>query len=311
MKKENTIIFFLFLKIFFLISFNLNAQIQNKILANIGNQIISSYELKNKVITVLILRNQSVNQENINLVKNQAMRNLVNYKLKKQQVQKFKISSNTTEVDSHLKKVSSRFSTDLNGLRELFKVNNISFDLYLDEVKTEFAWKNLIMSIYKDKVKVINEAEVERELKLQIKNNEDLVEYKLSEIEILSKDEAEIKKIESKIKEIGFKETAINFSDSSSSFDGGNLGWVTSKELSKNILQVVSSLKVGDISKPINLVDRILILKLLDKKKLKIDEKNIQILRSKIINKKRNDILNLYSNSHLSKLKNNAFIKMK
>ena len=42
------------------------AELQNKILINVGNQIITSYELKNKIQTVLFLNNQEVNQKNIN-----------------------------------------------------------------------------------------------------------------------------------------------------------------------------------------------------------------------------------------------------
>ena len=45
------------------------ASIQNKILVNVGNQIITSYELKNKVKTILILSNKELNQDNINKTK--------------------------------------------------------------------------------------------------------------------------------------------------------------------------------------------------------------------------------------------------
>ena len=43
------------------------ASIQNKILVNIGNQIITSYELKNRVKTILILNNKELNQANIDV----------------------------------------------------------------------------------------------------------------------------------------------------------------------------------------------------------------------------------------------------
>ena len=46
------------------------ASIQSKILVNIGNQIITSYELKNRVKTILVLNNKELNQENVNKTKN-------------------------------------------------------------------------------------------------------------------------------------------------------------------------------------------------------------------------------------------------
>ena len=59
------------------------ANIQNKIIANVGEQIITSHELKNKIITNLVLNNQEINQLNVNSNKQSALRSLVNYKLKK------------------------------------------------------------------------------------------------------------------------------------------------------------------------------------------------------------------------------------
>ena len=46
------------------------ASVQNKILVNVGNnQIITSYELKNRIKTILILNNKELNQENVNKTK--------------------------------------------------------------------------------------------------------------------------------------------------------------------------------------------------------------------------------------------------
>ena len=56
------------------------ASIQNKILVNIGSQIITSYELKNRVKTILVLNNKELNQENINNVKSEALNFLINFK---------------------------------------------------------------------------------------------------------------------------------------------------------------------------------------------------------------------------------------
>ena len=36
---------------------------ENKILVNIGNQIITTYELKNRIKTILVLNNKVFNQE--------------------------------------------------------------------------------------------------------------------------------------------------------------------------------------------------------------------------------------------------------
>ena len=41
---------------------NAESEIKSKIIATVDNQIITSYELKNKIITNLILNNEQINQ---------------------------------------------------------------------------------------------------------------------------------------------------------------------------------------------------------------------------------------------------------
>ena len=97
-KKLFKIIFFI---IFINIENNSFALTKNKIIANVDNRIISSYELKNKVKTILFLANQNINQENINLIKNKALQELIDYKLKKNQVIKSNIQGHEPKNCSH------------------------------------------------------------------------------------------------------------------------------------------------------------------------------------------------------------------
>ena len=62
------------------------ASTQNKILVNVGNQIITSYELKNRVKTILVLNNKELNQENIDKTKREAVNFLINSKFVKSSI---------------------------------------------------------------------------------------------------------------------------------------------------------------------------------------------------------------------------------
>ena len=74
----------IFLFLFFLnISYPSFSSLDNKIVVNVENQIISSYELKNKIRTILTLNNQELNQSTIDVTKNKALQNLINLKPKK------------------------------------------------------------------------------------------------------------------------------------------------------------------------------------------------------------------------------------
>ena len=74
---------------------------------------------------------------------------------------------------------------------------------------------------------------------------------------------------------------------------------------------LISKMKVGEVSQPLIQTNGIIILKLLDQKKINIDKIDLSELRKKIVKNKKNQLLSLYSNNHLSKLKNNALIEIK
>ena len=141
-----------------------------------------------------------------------------------------------------------------------------------------------------------------------------MYEYRLSEIEVLNDNEnfnKIVTDLKQKIDTLGFENTALKFSISGSNIKQGDLGWIRSTSLSENIYKLVSSLKVGEVSKPIKQTNSILLLKLVDKKKASFEKSNFDDLKKSLINRKKNDLFNLYSRSHLSKLKNSSFIEYK
>ena len=50
-------------------------------------------------------------------------------------------------------------------------------------------------------------------------------------------------------------------------------------------------------------------IKLLDKRNIEVNKSNVEEIKIRIINKKRNDLLSLFSSSYLSKIKNTTLIQ--
>jgi len=313
---KNLNYFFKYIIPFLLFYFNNSVvAIENKIIANVGNNIISSYEIKNKVKTILFLTKQEINQKNIDQAKAVALRSLINKNLKKEEVEKFQIEiTKNNNVDNYLKRISSTFQVNELGLKQIFNDNKLDYDLYLNEVMIEMAWQRLIFRLFNNKIN-LNEKEIDEELKEIIKSRKNIKEYKLAEIVIIMDENTEekikIKEIKDQINKNGFENTAVKFSSSSSALEGGSLGWISSKSLSNKILKIIQNLKTGDISEPYYQSNNMVLLKLLDIKNLSIDSSNLEKIRSDIIRSKKNELLNLFSNSHLSKIKNNSLIQVK
>ena len=177
---------------------------------------------------------------------------------------------------------------------------------------TELKWKSFIFGKYSKKIE-IDEKSVMKELEQAKKDNSTIKEYNLSEIELnLRNNQIEndsITYIFKKISEIGFEETAIQYSTSSTSSIKGNLGWINSKSLSDNIKKQIIKMEPGEISDPIKMTNNVLILKLNDTRTISNKEIDLDKLKSNIINKKKNDLFDLYSSSYLSKLKNSSLIE--
>ncbi len=305
----------LFIIILLNIETNSFASTKNKIIVSVENQIISSYELKNKIKTMLFLSNQNLSQKNIDFTKQIALQQLIDYKLKKNQITKFNIKSdNNIQINNHLESLSSKYKTNIDGMKKIFKNNNLDFELYVNEIETEFNWQKLIFRTFRDKITLDNN-EIDNELNDLLETKSNLQEYELAEIEIPLKNNSDDKntilEVNNQIEKIGFEKTAIKYSMSTTSLDGGKIGWISSKSLSKKILTILDKMKIGDISEPLIQTNTATIIKLLDKKTINLNETDMDELRKKIVNNKKNELLSLYSNNYLSKIKNNALIEIR
>ena len=294
-----------------LLSSNVYGSSQNKIVVKVQNQIITSYELKNKIKLILFLSNQELNQQNINMTKNSAIKNLINYKIKKEELIKFKISASENAVNNQLENIYDKFQTDSSGFKKIFENQGLNIDFYLDEIRTELSWQSLIFKLYNDKIDIDDNA-VNKELNEIIQNQKNIEEIKLAEIEIIlesdSKDTDRVNELLNQIKILGFENAAIKFSTSPSALDGGEIGWVNLNALSSNIKNLINDLKIGEISKPLIQSNSAMFFKVLEKRNIDSDNIDQEKLRETIISGMKNDLFNLYSNSHVSKLKNDAFI---
>ncbi len=284
----------------------------NKIIIKVNDKIVSSFDVKNKINTELMLRNLPINQLNINKMKNLAIKELINMRIKEGEILRYS-SINLDEIDIS-KQLKSISSNNIGEFKKKFLINNLSYEIFIEELKIQSGWQNLIFNLFKNKVKV-NENEILDEVK-KIKNKiSKIKEYDLSEIELsfnnLKEKDEKILIIKNKINEIGFENTVLNYSESDSAINNGRIGLVNEQSLSSDVFDRLKKLQEGEISSPIIKVDKIIFLKV---NKIKIsnnDNINIDKLKKDIINQRKNDLFNLYSASHLSKIRNNSYIEFK
>ena len=163
------------------------------------------------------------------------MTSLLNLKIKKLELEKYKVDIKKIDANNHLSTISSN---NIIGLKEKFIRNNLDFNLFLTEVKTELAWRQFIFNMYNNKVNVDGK-DIDFELAKIIENKSIIEEYKISEIELFVEkgvqNDNQINFIIEQIQTIGFENTAEKFSISASSVNKGDLGWINSDLFKKTM----------------------------------------------------------------------------
>ena len=219
--------------------------VQDKIIANVQNEIITAYDMENEIRTLLVLSGQEISQKNIDKTKKIALNNLINLKLKEIETSRFNIKLNDKAVDEYLIRLTSN---NVSSLKKKFEINNLNYDHYLYKIENELKWQSLIFSKYSKNVKIRDE-DVDKDLKEILSGEINLKDFKLSEIEIILNDENiknidEIKKV---VLSSNFKESAKKLQTVYSEINYNELGWINGKVLSKNIYEIVKNLKIGEM----------------------------------------------------------------
>ena len=296
-----------YLFIFFLCLVLNNAKsIESKIIHNIGNEIITSTDIKNEFKYLVALNNslKKLDKEKILSISNES---IIREKIKKIEISKnfkeIKLDDNFSSI--LLKNIYSRLN--LSSIDE-FELYLKDYDLTVSEIKKKITidalWNRLIVQKYKSKI-TINETKIREDI---LKNKIKSREYQLSEIifEVTNRGEIEKKynEVVKSINEIGFENSAAIYSFSESAKIGGDIGWINENSLNNEIRDNINVLEVGQITKPIILSNGILMLKV---KNIKNSEIAIDIESEfkKAINYERNRQLNQYSKIYYNKIKKN------
>ena len=299
--------FFIILLTLFFDSFVLAKN--TKILVKIESEIITNFDVQNKIISSLILAKKEVNQVNINNFKKVSLENLIQNRLKKIELEKYNIKKDDKQINSYLNSISSN---NIENLKNAFKGYDLDFIEFTDEIDVEFRWRKFIYQMYKKKINIKPE-DVAQEILDNLKKKNNIVEYNLSEIEILSNNNSSnletITLIQDEIKIAGFESAVSKFSISSTSTKNGELGWINSNSLSKEFVKILNKMQKGQVSDPIKKQDKIIFLKLNDKKISNYTNIDFDKLKNDLLIQKQNELFNLYSNSHISKLRNTNLIQ--
>ena len=300
-KKLIIIIFFVNLNFFTSNSLSL----ENKILFKVDNEIITSVDILKEIQYL-----KSINEEFKKASNEQALeiskKSLIKEKIKKIELLKFidEIKLDKDMSEKIIVNYFGRLGIDSRKDFEIYFSNrNLDPGFVENKIIIEILWNQLIYAKFNNSVKIDEES-----IKKKIINKKKQEEFFISEI-LFNLDNGE--KLENKYKiikkiidEKSFGQAAILYSSADTSNNGGEIGWVKDTAISKNIMNELNKLKIGQITRPLVIPGGFLIIKIVDKREVEREinlEEEFKIVKQRAINEQ----LNQFSNLYFNKIKNN------
>ena len=270
--KNINVFVFLFLFSIFIPS-KLIAQDIQAISAIVNDEVISRYDVQQRVQLIVSTSGIKPTQENINRLETQALRSLVNEKIQLQEAIKLDVPSSDDEVNLMLERIAN--GNQMSGQEILQQINSqgVKAETLLNQIKAELLWNKIVRGRYGSYINV-NEDEVsivyDRTMESIGKDQYDISEIFISYENEQEEQEANIlanRLVEQLRSGATFSAVAQQFSQTASSGQGGYIGWVTEGQLDDEIIDSLRKLQKDEISNPINTVAGFFIIKLNDKTK--------------------------------------------
>ena len=156
--------FDIILSIIFLLSINFTTVAEEKnykIIKLVNDQVITNYDLEQRLKLFSVLNNANINKENIDQLGKQMLILMVDEKLQNEQIEFYEISINESEINDYINRA---FLNEEKELIASLKSNNININILKESIKITLGWNKLANRLYYRSSK-INPLELENAMK--------------------------------------------------------------------------------------------------------------------------------------------------
>jgi peptidyl-prolyl cis-trans isomerase SurA len=250
-------------------------QVIQKIEALVNDQVISAYDVGQRMGLILLATGQTVqSQQQLDQLRKQVLENLIDERLEMQEATEYEVPAPDPEIEAAYARVAANYNRTPENFAKLLEQFGSSRDTILEQIRAEYKWQTLVNGRYGSYVTATDE-EVDEYL-ANMQANAGKQEYRVSEIYLSVPDpsvESIIAERATKIREQmqGFQQFtafARQFSQSTSAAQGGDLGWIGDDQMPPEIAAVVRGADIYDISQPIHTPGGYYIVAVTDRRKI-------------------------------------------
>ncbi|HVC62633.1 MAG TPA: peptidylprolyl isomerase [Acetobacteraceae bacterium] len=233
------------------------SQAATRIVAVVNGDVISNQDVDDRARLFALSTGLPMSPDVLDRLKPQITRQLIDERLRMQEVQRRKIVVPDKEIAAAIRSIEQRNGMAAGTLRQKLAADGVSQLTLIDQIRTQLGWTQVLRQQLGDQARV-TDAQVAAQQKLEAQ----LVgkpEYRVGEIFIpvddpATRSDAE-RFAETVIGELRkgapFPVVAAQFSQTQTALQGGELGWVEPNELDPEVAQLVQEMPVGAISNPV------------------------------------------------------------
>ena len=226
-----------------------------------------------------------VTQEVLDRLRPQVLKQLIDERLRLQEVQRRKIVVGDREIADAIGEIEQRNGMPKGALGAALQGRGVALRTLIDQVRVQLGWTRVLREELGSKAD-ITDAEIADQRRL-FKEQTGKPEYHVDEIFIPIDDAAKIadaqRFAETVIGELRqgapFPVVAAQFSQSQTALQGGDLGWVRANQLDPSVAQVVNEMPPGAISNPVRVPGGISIVSLVGKRVIGQDQSTVLNVR--------------------------------
>ena len=127
----------------------LNAEEKNyKIIKLVNNNVITNYDLEQRLKLYSTLNNVNINKENIDKLADEMLSLMVDEKLQLEQLKSYEISVNESEINDYIERAYLNESNSLNEFIDALNNNNIDIAILKKSIEVMIGWNKLTGRLY-------------------------------------------------------------------------------------------------------------------------------------------------------------------
>ncbi len=271
--SRSSIITFIFI---FFFNFSANAK-ELKIVAVVGNKIITNYDIEQRINLVYLNSKNLFGKKKSKIVKGQIREILINEKLQTLSALSLGLEIDERKINKAFANLANQNNLFLNDFIDFLKRKNIVAASLKNQIRSSLYWQSIIVNKIRPQI-IISDLEVAEYLdSIGKKGN---FEYKINILKFPITSNEEKEELYNFAEELYQKiiRKKIKFSKINKEFgtNGKNTPWLLYKDIEDSLKEELLKLDKGGLSKPIKTDDAIYLFKLIDKKALVKSKNNLK-----------------------------------